>query len=66
MQFTLKISYIAIYCRLRFYCVDVNKVPHKLVARAGVTVSPKLWVVELFLISRSHMRSDSDFVMIRR
>ncbi|XP_056169198.1 thioredoxin-like 3-2, chloroplastic isoform X2 [Syzygium oleosum] len=31
------------YPRLRFYCVDVNKVPHKLVARAGVNVSPKLW-----------------------
>ena len=28
-----------ISCRLRFYCVDVNMVPHKLVARAGVTVS---------------------------
>ncbi|PON41717.1 Thioredoxin [Trema orientale] len=27
------------YPRLRFYCVDVNTVPHKLVARAGVTVS---------------------------
>lgn len=26
-------------CRLRFYCVDVNTVPHNLVARAGVTVS---------------------------
>ncbi|XVF83140.1 hypothetical protein PTKIN_Ptkin16aG0109700 [Pterospermum kingtungense] len=27
------------YPRLRFYCLDVNTVPHKLVARAGVTVS---------------------------
>ncbi|BBG97796.1 WCRKC thioredoxin 2 [Prunus dulcis] len=27
------------YPRLRFYSVDVNSVPHKLVARAGVTVS---------------------------
>ncbi|XP_022765415.1 thioredoxin-like 3-2, chloroplastic isoform X2 [Durio zibethinus] len=27
------------YPRLRFYCVDVNTVPHNLVARAGVTVS---------------------------
>lgn len=26
------------YPRIRFYCVDVNAVPHKLVARAGVTV----------------------------
>ncbi|XP_024928044.3 thioredoxin-like 3-2, chloroplastic isoform X2 [Ziziphus jujuba] len=26
------------YPRLRFYCVDVNAVPHKLVARAGVTL----------------------------
>ncbi|KAH8497318.1 hypothetical protein H0E87_019849 [Populus deltoides] len=25
--------------RLRFYCVNVNNIPHKLVARAGVTVS---------------------------
>ncbi|XP_010032154.2 thioredoxin-like 3-2, chloroplastic isoform X2 [Eucalyptus grandis] len=33
------------YPRLRFYCVDVNKVPHKLVARAGVTKMPtiQLW-----------------------
>ncbi|KAI4370665.1 hypothetical protein MLD38_018989 [Melastoma candidum] len=31
--------------RLRFYCVDVNKVPHRLVARAGVTKMPtiQLW-----------------------
>ncbi|CAN1339373.1 Thioredoxin-like 3-2, chloroplastic [Linum perenne] len=30
---------------LRFYCVDVNNVPHKLVARAGVTKMPtiQLW-----------------------
>lgn len=27
------------YRRLRFYRVDVNNVPHKLVTRAGVTVS---------------------------
>ncbi|XVE99276.1 hypothetical protein REPUB_Repub03eG0184500 [Reevesia pubescens] len=27
------------YPRLRFYCIDVNTVPHNLVARAGVTVS---------------------------
>ncbi|KAM7266775.1 hypothetical protein ACFE04_008941 [Oxalis oulophora] len=26
------------YPRLRFYCVDVNTVPHKLVTRAGVTL----------------------------
>ncbi|XP_065860889.1 thioredoxin-like 3-2, chloroplastic isoform X2 [Euphorbia lathyris] len=26
------------YPRLRFYCVDVNNVPHKLVAHAGVTL----------------------------
>ncbi|PWA72929.1 Thioredoxin [Artemisia annua] len=25
--------------RVRFYCIDVNNVPHKLVVRAGVTVS---------------------------
>ncbi|XP_024031712.1 thioredoxin-like 3-2, chloroplastic isoform X1 [Morus notabilis] len=33
------------YPRLRFYCVDVNMVPHKLVARAGVTKMPtiQLW-----------------------
>ncbi|KAK6933406.1 Thioredoxin domain [Dillenia turbinata] len=31
--------------RLRFYCVDVNTVPHKLVTRAGVTKMPtiQLW-----------------------
>ncbi|TYG70632.1 hypothetical protein ES288_D05G328900v1 [Gossypium darwinii] len=31
--------------RLRFYCVDVNTVPHNLVARAGVTKMPtiQLW-----------------------
>lgn len=28
-----------ISCRLQFYSVDVNAVSHKLVARAGVTVS---------------------------
>ncbi|RVW74171.1 Thioredoxin-like 3-2, chloroplastic [Vitis vinifera] len=30
---------------LRFYCVDVNTVPHKLVARAAVTKMPtiQLW-----------------------
>ncbi|KAK8643347.1 hypothetical protein V6N13_012650 [Hibiscus sabdariffa] len=33
------------YPRLRFYCVDVNTVPHNLVARAGVTKMPtiQLW-----------------------
>uniref|UniRef100_A0A6P3ZUU5 thioredoxin-like 3-2, chloroplastic isoform X1 n=1 Tax=Ziziphus jujuba TaxID=326968 RepID=A0A6P3ZUU5_ZIZJJ len=33
------------YPRLRFYCVDVNAAPHKLVARAGVTKMPtiQLW-----------------------
>ncbi|CBI31430.3 thioredoxin-like 3-2, chloroplastic isoform X2 [Vitis vinifera] len=33
------------YPRLRFYCVDVNTVPHKLVARAAVTKMPtiQLW-----------------------
>ncbi|KAL6328170.1 hypothetical protein AAG906_034313 [Vitis piasezkii] len=33
------------YPRLRFYCVDVNTVPHKLVARAEVTKMPtiQLW-----------------------
>ncbi|KAJ7975036.1 Thioredoxin-like 3-2 chloroplastic [Quillaja saponaria] len=33
------------YPRLRFYCVDVNRVSHKLVARAGVTKMPivQLW-----------------------
>ncbi|KAF2318487.1 hypothetical protein GH714_008302 [Hevea brasiliensis] len=33
------------YPRLRFYCVDVNNVPHKLVAYAGVTKMPtiQLW-----------------------
>lgn len=25
--------------RVQFYCIDVNNVPHKLVVRAGVTVS---------------------------
>ncbi|GMH10543.1 hypothetical protein Nepgr_012384 [Nepenthes gracilis] len=30
--------------RLRFYCIDVNKVPHKLVARAGVTKMPAIQV----------------------
>ncbi|TYH73444.1 hypothetical protein ES332_D05G329400v1 [Gossypium tomentosum] len=29
------------YPRLRFYCVDVNTVPHNLVARAGVTIARK-------------------------
>ncbi|KAJ6428930.1 hypothetical protein OIU84_020552 [Salix udensis] len=31
--------------RLRFHCVDVNNVPHKLVTRAGVTKMPtiQLW-----------------------
>ncbi|KAL4334849.1 hypothetical protein GQ457_07G018600 [Hibiscus cannabinus] len=33
------------YPRLRFYCVDVNTVPHNLVVRAGVTKMPtiQLW-----------------------
>ncbi|KAK4578730.1 hypothetical protein RGQ29_028712 [Quercus rubra] len=33
------------YPRLKFYCVDVNTVPHKLVTRAGVTKMPtiQLW-----------------------
>ncbi|CAM8910602.1 unnamed protein product [Rhodiola kirilowii] len=33
------------YPRLRFYCVDVNAVPHKLISRAGVTKMPtiQLW-----------------------
>ncbi|KAL5569372.1 hypothetical protein UlMin_025947 [Ulmus minor] len=33
------------YPRLRFYCVDVNSVPHKLVTHAGVTKMPtiQLW-----------------------
>ncbi|GMI83384.1 hypothetical protein HRI_002007700 [Hibiscus trionum] len=33
------------YPRLRFYCVDVNTVPHNLVSRAGVTKMPtiQLW-----------------------
>ncbi|XP_015581933.1 thioredoxin-like 3-2, chloroplastic [Ricinus communis] len=33
------------YPRLRFYCIDVNNVPHKLVAYAGVTKMPtvQLW-----------------------
>ncbi|XP_050210001.1 thioredoxin-like 3-2, chloroplastic [Mercurialis annua] len=33
------------YPRLRFYCVDVNNVPHKLVAYAGITKMPtvQLW-----------------------
>uniref|UniRef100_A0A7N0RG60 Thioredoxin domain-containing protein n=1 Tax=Kalanchoe fedtschenkoi TaxID=63787 RepID=A0A7N0RG60_KALFE len=33
------------YPRLKFYCVDVNAVPHKLVSRAGVTKMPtiQLW-----------------------
>ncbi|KAI4373045.1 hypothetical protein MLD38_011214 [Melastoma candidum] len=33
------------YPRLRFYCVDVNKVPHRLVTKAGVTKMPtiQLW-----------------------
>ncbi|WCJ21790.1 WCRKC thioredoxin 2 [Euphorbia peplus] len=33
------------YPRLRFYCIDVNNVPHKLVAHAGVTKMPtiQLW-----------------------
>lgn len=26
------------WCRIRFYCVDVNNVPQKLVDRAGITV----------------------------
>ncbi|KAF3434002.1 hypothetical protein FNV43_RR25105 [Rhamnella rubrinervis] len=38
----------ALFCfssRLRFYCVDVNAVPHRLVAHAGVTKMPtiQLW-----------------------
>ncbi|KDP30470.1 hypothetical protein JCGZ_16149 [Jatropha curcas] len=32
------LSYPITSCRLRFYCVDVNNVPHKLVAYAGVTL----------------------------
>nr|XP_015877266.2 thioredoxin-like 3-2, chloroplastic isoform X3 [Ziziphus jujuba var. spinosa] len=35
------------YPRLRFYCVDVNAVPHKLVARAGVTKMPTIQVISL-------------------
>ncbi|KAF8397726.1 hypothetical protein HHK36_016648 [Tetracentron sinense] len=33
------------YRRIRFYCVDVNMVPHRIVARAGVTKMPtiQLW-----------------------
>ncbi|KAI8029060.1 hypothetical protein LOK49_LG01G00490 [Camellia lanceoleosa] len=33
------------YPRIRFYCLDVNNVPHKLVVRAGVTKMPtiQLW-----------------------
>ncbi|XP_028086074.1 thioredoxin-like 3-2, chloroplastic isoform X2 [Camellia sinensis] len=33
------------YPRTRFYCLDVNNVPHKLVVRAGVTKMPtiQLW-----------------------
>ncbi|PIA26836.1 hypothetical protein AQUCO_08700014v1 [Aquilegia coerulea] len=30
--------------RVRFYCVDVNAVPHKVVARAGVTKMPTIQV----------------------
>ncbi|KAK4793686.1 hypothetical protein SAY86_024121 [Trapa natans] len=32
------------YPRLQFYCVDVNKVSHKLVTRAGVTKMPTIQV----------------------
>ncbi|KAJ1435931.1 Thioredoxin-like superfamily [Sesbania bispinosa] len=37
--------FMPISCRLQFYNVDVNTVPHKLVARAGVTKMPtiQLW-----------------------
>ncbi|XP_059628335.1 thioredoxin-like 3-2, chloroplastic [Cornus florida] len=33
------------YPRIRFYCIDVNAVPHKLVVRAGITKMPtiQLW-----------------------
>uniref|UniRef100_A0A5B6YPE5 Thioredoxin domain-containing protein n=1 Tax=Davidia involucrata TaxID=16924 RepID=A0A5B6YPE5_DAVIN len=33
------------YPRIRFYCIDVNTVPHKLVDRAGITKMPtiQLW-----------------------
>jgi thiol-disulfide isomerase/thioredoxin len=30
--------------RVRFYCIDVNNVPHKLVVRAGVTKMPTIQV----------------------
>ncbi|VAI51560.1 unnamed protein product [Triticum turgidum subsp. durum] len=39
------------YPRIRFYCVDVNAVPQKLVNRAGVTVQVKL--VSFFMVSIS-------------
>lgn len=32
------------YPRTRFYCIDVNSVPHKLVVRAGVTKMPTIQV----------------------
>ncbi|KAG8645268.1 hypothetical protein MANES_10G049200v8 [Manihot esculenta] len=32
------------YPRLRFYCADVNNVPHKLVAYAGITVSSQFHI----------------------
>ncbi|KAF6151257.1 hypothetical protein GIB67_002921 [Kingdonia uniflora] len=32
------------YPRIRFHCVDVNTVPHRLVARAGVTKMPTIQV----------------------
>ncbi|KAH7537454.1 hypothetical protein FEM48_Zijuj03G0094400 [Ziziphus jujuba var. spinosa] len=35
---TAPIAQLDTVWRLRFYCVDVNAVPHKLVARAGVTL----------------------------
>ncbi|XP_040968298.1 uncharacterized protein [Gossypium hirsutum] len=41
------------YPRLRFYCVDVNTVPHNLVARAGVTKMPTIQVSINSLINQN-------------
>uniref|UniRef100_A0A453Q3B6 Thioredoxin domain-containing protein n=1 Tax=Aegilops tauschii subsp. strangulata TaxID=200361 RepID=A0A453Q3B6_AEGTS len=45
------------YPRIRFYCVDVNAVPQKLVNRAGVTKMPSIQVqvklVSFFMVSIS-------------
>ncbi|XP_019058429.1 PREDICTED: thioredoxin-like 3-2, chloroplastic isoform X3 [Tarenaya hassleriana] len=42
------------YPRLRFYHVDVNAVPYRLVSRAGVTKMPTIQVLPFHFHSHSH------------